>query len=73
MTCWFFDVEVDHFAHQDVDVLGSFKNGSQRRRDVCRCKDPGGNLVKQRLKNVVVATVDQRHVGVHFSQVQCRM
>ena len=55
-------IDVDDFTHQDAGVLLAAQHGAQRRGDLAGGQRAGRALVQQRLKQVVIAAVDQRHV-----------
>ncbi len=61
-------VDVHDFAEHDVGVLLFVHNASQRRRDQTLGQDAGGNLIEQRLEQMMVRPVDQRHVDVGLRQ-----
>ena len=49
-------------ASSTRDVLCLAQHVPQRRRDLAGREDAGGHLVQQRLEEVVVPAVEQRHV-----------
>src|SRR4051794_25745658 len=57
-----------HVAHDDADVLLFSQYRADRRGDVARIQRGGGDLIEQRLEEVVVAAVDERDVGVRLCQ-----
>ena len=47
------------------------EDAPQRRRDLPVGQDSRGDLIEQRLKQVVVDAVDERHVHLHIRQTLC--
>jgi DNA-binding helix-hairpin-helix protein with protein kinase domain len=65
-------IDTDHRIHQDRRIVLVAKQAADRHSDVGRGHARGGNLVKQRLKQMVVLTVDDgdvdRRVGQAFGR-----
>ena len=55
------EVEAGHLGQLDLDISMAAQNASDRRGDLARREDPGRHLVEQRLEEVVVVAVHQRH------------
>src|ERR1035437_3669547 len=53
-------IEPDRLTENDARILVPAQDGSQGLGDVARRQGAGGDLVKQRLEEVVVAPVDER-------------
>ena len=62
------EVEADDFAHEDAGVALPAQQGAERRGDVGRRQAAGRHLIEQRLKEVEVAPVDQRHLDGGLAQ-----
>jgi hypothetical protein len=56
------DVDGDDFVHEDLGVAMTAEDGTNGLGDVCRGKHGEGDLVEERLKDVVVTAVDHRDV-----------
>ena len=56
------EVKARHLAELYRQVLLTVEDVTRRRGDLPFGEDPGGNLVEQRLEEVVVRAVDQSHV-----------
>jgi hypothetical protein len=56
------EVEPAHLAHHDADVALALESGAQGRGDLVRREGPRRDLVEQRLEEVKVAAIDQRHL-----------
>ena len=56
------EVESGHLAEHDGDVLVLLENVPGRRGDVAGREDPRRHLVQQRLEEVMVRPVDERHL-----------
>jgi hypothetical protein len=56
------DVDRLGLAEQDAHVLLASQNPADRRCDVARRQPGSGDLIQQRLKDVMVVTIDQRHL-----------
>ncbi len=65
-----FGVHARHFAEQHVGVEMLAEQPADRRRDVARRQPGGGHLIEQRLEQVIVVAVDQRHS--HAGRCQAR-
>ncbi len=61
-------IDVHDFAENNVGVLLLVHNASQRGRDQALGQDAGGDLIEQRLEEMMVRPVDQRHVDVGLRQ-----
>ena len=61
-------VDIHDVAEHNVGVLLFLHHASQGRRDQALGQDASGNLVEQRLEEMMVRPVDQRHVDVCFRQ-----
>ena len=61
-------VEAFDLAHQHRHIAPAAEDLAQRGGDLARRQRAGRHLVAQRLEQVVVVTVDQRHIGVEASQ-----
>jgi hypothetical protein len=48
-------------AHDHADCPLALEDDAQRRRYLLRSEGAGGGLIEQRLEEVTVATVDERH------------
>ena len=67
------EVEPRHLGELDPDVLVAPDDVPDRRRDLAWREHARGNLVQQRLEQVVVAPVDQRHVDGSVGEIPgCR-
>ena len=53
-----FEVKAKHVAQQDLDILVPVQDFTDRRSDLGRRQARGCNLVEQRLKGVMILTVD---------------
>jgi hypothetical protein len=62
------DVNADHFVHQNFGILLAAQDGADRLCDLCRGENGERNLVKKRLKNVVIAAVDHGYVDGQMRQ-----
>jgi hypothetical protein len=56
------EVEARHLPEHDASVALALEDPAQRRGDLARRQRARGHLVEQRLKQVEVAAVDERHV-----------
>src|SRR5439155_12713945 len=56
------DVEILDVAHQHVAISLVFENRTQRRGDVGGRELASGDLVEERLKEMKVATIDEREL-----------
>ncbi len=65
-------IDVHHFAEQNARVLLAPENAPQGRSDVACGQGPGCHLVEQRLEDVMVAPIDERHVDRRRFQRTCR-
>src|SRR3984885_5546758 len=64
-------VNVDGFAQQHLRVFLFAQNLAQRAGDVRGGKRAGGDLVKQRLKKMIIAAVNQGHLdGAIFQRLR---
>ena len=68
-----FDIEVGHRAQQHPDVPVAPEDPPEREADLGRGERPGRHLVAQRLEEVEVAAVDQRHLDVCPAEVMHRL
>jgi hypothetical protein len=57
-----------HLAQQHVHIPAVAGDGANRRRDLGGGQAGGGDLIQQRLEQMVVALVDQRDVHRRSSQ-----
>src|ERR1017187_10536623 len=57
------EIKVPHPIHQDGDLGTSSENGTNRLRNIRRGQAGGRDLVKQGLKQMMVGTVNQSHLG----------
>ena len=55
------DVDIGRLEEQDPDVVPTAEDGPERLGDVAGRDGPGGDLVEQRLEQVEIAPVDERH------------
>src|SRR5262249_41045853 len=55
-------VKARDLAHDHFDVPGAMQNMAQRRGDFAWCQNGGGDLIEERLKRVVVFSVDKRDI-----------
>ena len=62
------DIEAGDLGQLDVDVLVLAHDAPERRRDLAHREDSRRDLVEQRLKEVVVRTVDERDLDVALAQ-----
>jgi len=53
-----------HFGQDDFDILAFVQNRPHRRGDVGRRERGGGDLIKERLEEVVISAVDDRELNV---------
>ena len=66
------EIEPVDLEELDGDARDAAQHVSQRRRDVARREHAGRHLVEQRLEEMVVASVDQRHVdALDMSEEAC--
>lgn len=56
------EIEPAHLAHHDANVFVALEDRAQRGGDLLRGQSPRRRLVKQRLEQMEVATIDQRHL-----------
>ena len=63
------EVDVRHLGEQRAGVGLLLDDAAQRRRDQPGRQDPGRHLVEQRLEQVVVRPVHQRHVDVGVGEL----
>ena len=52
------------FLHPHYDILAAGKEVADRDRDLRRAQPRGGDLIEQRLENVVIAPVKQHNVAL---------
>ena len=57
-------IDRSHFAKNDLGVLLIAEQPAAWRRDVTWSQCRGGDLIEQRLKDVMVRSIDERHVGI---------
>ena len=57
-------IQVLHVGQHDARVGLFPDHAAQRRRDEAIGQDPGGDLIKQRLEQVVIGPVHDRDVGI---------
>ncbi len=62
------EVEADRLGEQDASVLLTLEHVAERRGDVGRREAAGRHLVEQRLEQVEVAAINQRHAHVGLAQ-----
>ena len=55
-------VDVDDFPEQHANVLLAAEDAAQRCRDLAGRERAGSDLIKERLEQVIVAPIDERHV-----------
>ena len=58
------DVDLDRLAEEDGDVRPLPEDGAQRLGDLTRLEGAGRDLVEERLEEMVVAPVDERHLDL---------
>ena len=63
------EIELAHLAEQDPDVPAPLEDGAQRIRDLLGRERPGGHLVGERLEEMEVAPIDQRHLDRHAGEL----
>jgi len=63
-----FRVDIDSLAQQDVRVLVPVQHLPDGRRDIGRRERAGGDLIKQGLKEMEVAAVEQGHFDRRASE-----
>ena len=61
-------IEPRHLGQHGAGVGLVFDDAAQRRCDHALRQDPGGDLIEQRLKQVMVGAVDDRDVDVGVGQ-----
>jgi len=61
-------VDAVHLVQPHVRVAVTAQDAAHRMGDLGRIEQPGGNLVQQRLEEVVVVPVDDQHVSVRRAQ-----
>ncbi len=66
------EIEPRHLGQLDADVLVAPDDVTQRRGDLPRREHAGGDLVQQRLEQVVVASIDQRDVDGRMGEMPDR-
>ena len=62
------DIDAHRLAKQHARVPGTPQDPSDRRGDVTGRQRRGRNLIQQRLKDVMVAAIQQRDLGVGLSK-----
>ncbi len=67
------EIESHHLALQHAGVLLPLEHVAQRRTNVCRRQTTGRHLIQQWLKQVVVLSIDQRHLGIHAAERERRI
>ena len=65
----FRQIEARHLGHEDGKILLPLEQGPQRRGDIRRRKRSGGDLVQQRLKQMVISPIDQRDLHRRAGQM----
>ena len=65
------EVDAHHLAEHDLGVLLPAQDVAKRRRDGAFREDPGRHLVQQRLEQMVVRAIDQRHLDVLTAERLC--
>jgi len=63
-------VEIDrcHLGQHDLNVAGVAQDAADRLRDIAGGQHRAGDLVEQRLKDVVIASIDHRHANGSVGQ-----
>ena len=59
-----------HFAEQHLHVGLVAQDPSNRRRDVTRRQDRHRHLIQQRLENVMIASIEERHIDARLAQAR---
>ena len=67
------EVDLGDLAQHHAHVLRALEHGAQRGRDLAGRQRAGRHLVDERLEEVEVAAVDQRHVDVFVAQLVDRL
>src|SRR5215472_10990322 len=58
------DIDADHCAEEHLGICLTRKDATDRRSDVGRRQSRSGDLVEKRLKQMVIAAVDNRHIRI---------
>ena len=66
-------VEAGDLRHEDANVAAPPEDGAQRVADLPRRESTGRHLIGQRLEEVEVAAVDQRHVDRSAADLERRL
>jgi hypothetical protein len=66
------EIEAGHIGELDAHVLVLAQYVPQRHRDLAGRKNSGAHLIQERLEEVVVASVDERHVDRHVAEEPAR-
>jgi len=61
-------IDVDHLSEQYAHVLLAAEHAAQGRGDLAGRQRAGSNLIKERLEEVIVAPIEERHVHRHGLQ-----
>ena len=62
-------IHADHLAEKDRHILTTAEDGTDRPRDLGGRENGGRNLVKERLEQVMIASVDDRNRSVRTFKV----
>ena len=62
------EIEAGDLRHLDADPRQPPQHVPQRRRDVAGRKHAGRDLVEQRLEQMVIAPIDERHVDIGVAE-----
>jgi hypothetical protein len=67
------EVEAGDLGQQDADVAGALEDGAERIGDLTGRKRPGRDLVRERLEEVEVAAIDERHLDGSTPKLRDRL